>query len=453
MTKIRPLFFFGILFITSSLFFSCQTNNETSEELSASTESSKNHKKVKFIQIDSLMIDVIGGFDIYDYNPNTQLLLAGDIGFGHGDIDFSSLNGNVGNRNVLGHLIINSQGEVIHRFKHTDRSPQGHGANGYDHFFMSDSTVGVLSDLGIFEYELNGDFVKKYAELNTLDFISMYRLDIAAVGPGGKLAIGLAKGLEEAGRAWDSLFQIVKPLHFYDLNQFKTGYEQLEAGFMVKYGFPDHPFFAPKSKYNVRQSPPFMSYNWDANEVYALYPEIPILETYDIESGKLKANYDLAPDHFGAPVPTGTVSGGISGYETLTWLNKGGRMANSYYKQMVQLGDYTLLRYNKAIPMEKVNELLVKGYRKSEEWPSIRRRNYRFYYQLFKDGEKLIPDFPLPILEPQEGQKEFMNDHETRGKIVGGDGLGRIYVLVPNDGNSERDYELIRVYKLELVNE
>ena len=82
---------------------------------------------------------------------------------------------------------------------------------------------------------------------------------------------------------------------------------------------------------------------------------------------------------------------------------------------------------------------------------NTKKKHYKFYYQLFKDGKKVVPDFELPLLEPKRGDFEVMNYRMTRGKIIGGKGLDELYIFVPNTGDEERDYELIRVYKLELT--
>lgn len=430
-------------------FFSCSSDGETTEKKTAQTSLAEEvFTKVQIELVDSLMVDILAKFSVYDYNPKTGLFLAGDIGYG-----IVAIGGSAGSLNRLGHLIIDRTGEILHQTNHTDRGPDGHGGSAVDHFFMSDSTYGVLSKLGLLEYKLNGDLVKKHNELNTLDFIGYPNYDIGAVNSERMMILGLAKGVNEAGRAWDSLYQIVKPLRFFDLNKFVTGYEPIDSGLVEEHGFPDHAFYSPGSKYFVNQFPPRVAFNSTRNEAYALYPELPRLEVYNMQDGMLKGFMDLQPDYFDEQIEMGRAEGGIKGYENLLWLNKGGRMASSYYKDLTQLGPYTLLRYNKAIPKEQISQLVSgPGFRKDENWPGIRRKHYKYYYQLFKDGKKVVPDFEFPDLEPKEGQGEFRSYDLTHGTIVGGDGLNRIYVLVPNEGDTERDYELIRVYKFSLTN-
>ncbi len=129
-------------------------------------------------------------------------------------------------------------------------------------------------------------------------------------------------------------------------------------------------------------------------------------------------------------------------------------MVNSRYHDMIQLGEYTLLRYSTAIPEGVVKGLTSgKGFRRDPDWASIRRKYFHYYYQLLKNGKKVVPDFSLPSLDPQAGTWQFKSDTEVNGFIIGGNGLDEIYVFEPNTGKIERDYELIRVYKLELLSD
>lgn len=394
---------------------------------------------------DSIMIDLIGNLNIYEYNPSNRLFLAGDIS--PGGVIMMGAGPKYG---VLGHLVINENGDIIHQFDKIGNGPEEFGGGALDHFFIGDSAIGVFSKTGLYEYSLDGSFIKKYQKINGQDLVGYSNYKIAATDNEGNLAIGLAKGMDEATRAWDSLFQIVKPMRFYDLGKYQTGYESLEEGEKAKYGFPDHPHYYPESNYGVQQLPPQVVYNRGRKEVYAVYPSIQRMEVYDMETGSFKGFIDTSPDYFGETVEAGSIEGAIGGYESLAWLNRGGRMASSNYQEVDQIGEYTLLRYNKALPPDVLNSLLAKGYNKDERWPALRRQHYKFYYQLFKEGKKVLPDFELPQLEPQEGQLEFKRIRETRGTVIGGDGLNRIYVSMPNDGDVERDYELIYVYELVL---
>ncbi|PWL30211.1 hypothetical protein [uncultured Roseivirga sp.] len=434
------------LFLWSILIFAA-CGNESGDQISTKEKSAEVNEitSAQLVLKDSIMIDVIAGLNIYDYNSKTGLFLAGDVS--PGGVIFM---GATQKFNTLGHLVINRKGEIVHQFKRNGNGPEEFGGGALDNFFLGDSSVAVLSKTGLFQYAIDGNFQKKYKNINGQDLVGYSNYKVGVSDNNGNLAIGLAKGMDDATRAWDSLFQIVKPMRFYDLKAFETGYETLESGEKAKYGYPDHPHYYPESKFGVQQMPPHVAYNSFSDEVYAVYPTIRAIEVYDMETGDFKKRIDTQPDFFGEPVETGTVEGAIGGYEGLAWMNRGGRLASSNYHEIDQIGQYTLLRYNTALPEDILNPLLAKGYNKDERWPAVRRQNYKFYYQLFKDGKKVLPDFELPELEPQEGQVEFIRHNQTRGVVIGGDGLESIYVFMPNDGDVERDYELIYVYELRL---
>ncbi|GEM_PF-2590189 len=445
--KLSLSFFFILAFMT---LFSCQSGG-TSETTQVEVPPEViEYKSARLVQVDSIMIDVIGNFNVYDYQPESQLFLAGDIG------TYMIVMGSTAKSNELGHLVINRQGEIIHQFNRTDKGPEGHGPGAMDNFFMGPSAVGVFAAKGLYQYQLDGTFMHQHKEINTLDHVGISNQRAGFTADGQHVAIGIPKGMEASKKAWDSLFQITKPVWIYNLDkeQNKLNTEVTPGSLVARHGYPDHPIYAPGSKFPHSAFPPRMALNYGQNKLLAVYPEIPEMTVYDMVTGRAEETIALEPEHFEFETETGKASGGIKGYEGLLWSNRGGRMANSNYQELIQLGEYTLLRYNTALPGNAVNELIkTGGPGKSQEWPRLRRKHYRFYYQLFKGSEKVLSDFELPILEPREGHREFMNHSQTRGKIIGGNGLDEIFVFIPNDGDEERDYELIRVFKLELLQE
>ncbi|GAB5526779.1 MAG: hypothetical protein Roseis2KO_46510 [Roseivirga sp.] len=430
--------------------FSCQSGSTSESVETGPQPEAIAYKGAHLVQVDSIMIDVIGNFKVYDYQPESQLFLGGDIGA------YMIVMGAAPRSNELGHLVINRQGEIIHRFNHTDNGPEGHGKGAMDNFFMSPTSVGVFAAKGLYQYALDGSFMHQYKEVNTLDRLGITDQRAGFSADGKHVSIGFPKGMEQAKKAWDSLHQIGKPLWFYDFGreQGQLITERKPGTLIASYGYPDHPIYAPGSKFPHSVFPPRMTLNHAENKLLSVYPEIPELTVYDMETGAALETIALKPDYFEFETETGKASGGILGYEELLWSNRGGRMANSNYQDIIQMGEYTLLRYNAALPSAVVKELIVGGGPgKSQDWPRFRRKHYRYYYQLFKGSEKVLPDFELPLLEPKEGQLEFNNHRKTRGKIIGGNGLDEIFVFIPNDGDEERDYELIRVFKLELLRE
>ncbi len=438
---LRSLSIALILFLSS-----CGSGSEQKNVLKTSDSSDKVYKKVRMVQVDSIMIDVIGNIDFYDYQPQSKLFLGGDLG------PLFRIVGAGPKFNELGYIVVNREGEVLHQFNCIGDGPEEHGKGVYNSFFLGPDKIGVMGKPGLFQYNIDGSFEKKYRDINMKNVAGFSMGHFGFSKTGKKLAIGLPIGMNESAEHHrDSIFQVIKPLWFYDLEKSSENGKELV---MTSFGYPDDPVYAPGSKLPHSAFPPKMALNHKKNQLYAVYPEIPSMAVYNAENGHLVDEVDLKPDHFEFGIEIGKATGGIKGYEGLLWENRGGRMANSGYHEIIQLGDHTLLRYSSAIPLDIINKLVSgPGYRKSEDWPRIRRKYYRFYYQLIKNGEKVLPDFELPILEPQEGDMEFINNAFTHGKIIGGNGLSEIFVFIPNQGDVERDYELIRVFKLELLEE
>jgi len=439
---LRPCIF---LYIALALVACQPASDQNTEEVQ--TSEAPVYTGARLVQVDSIMIDLIGNFKVYDYQPETDLFLGGDIG------GFMIIMGSAPPSNELGHVIFNRHGEILHQFNHADNGPEGHSAGAYDHAFLGTDDIGVMSKKALYRYGIDGSYVGKYTDLNTFDLVGFSGQRMIFSHDGAHIALGLPKGMEEAKSAWDSIFQIVRPLWFYDLGLPNNADEKRLSVKLVKAtGYPDHPIYAPDNEIGKNPFPPLMSVNHLTEELFVVYPLIPQAWVYDMKRGGLKTKIDLAPANFEVETPIGNVSGGVAGYGGLLWSNKGGRMANARYQELTQLGDYTLLRYSLALPSSVVNELVSAPvlFHKNENWPRIRKKHYRYQYQLFKNGEKVLPDFELPLLEPKKGQLEMANNRITRGKIIGGNGLDEVFVFVPNDGDEERDYELIRVYKLEL---
>lgn len=433
----------GILF----LFNACQSGEATKTTIEVTPPSTKKFTQVRLEQVDSIMIDVIGNFGVYDYNAETGLFLAGDIAREY----MMYMGGSGPTVNELGHMVINQEGEIVNQFNRTDNGPEGHRSKASDNFFMSKSSIGVINASGLYEYGLDGTFLKRYRGLNTTDSKGNTTFGgFVDADESGMLAMALPKWSHEG----DSVDGAPMPLRFYNLKAFETGQEPVEDNIIQMYGFPDHKVYVPDSKFPNSLNPR-VSINRVTNKLQVIYPQIPYMEVYDAKTGAFEQNVDLMADHFGDFVETGRIEGGTLGYEGLLWSNRGGKFANSAYRVLVQLGEYSLTMYNTALPAQELKKLINASDKiaKNEEWPSMRRKHYQFYYQLHKNGEKVLPDFRLPEFEPQEGQVEFLRHNKTRGVIIGGDGLDRLYVYIPNDGEEERDYELIRVYKLHLLEE
>ncbi len=422
--------------IVGSGIMSCQSG-ETEKTSSVDIEpKAKVYTNARLVQVDSIMIDAVGNFRVYDYQPESGLFLGGDVKY------FISFAGKPGPKsNELGFLVINRQGEIIHQFNNTKGGPNGHGSAMQSAFFMGPDAMGVLGRIGFYKYNLEGELIRRYKDINYREIFAVSRLRAGFSRDGNRLVLQLPKSLTDAKAAYsDSIFQLVKPLKIYDLNNDQPHVPVYELG------YPDD----PQRNFNLgAASVPFMAMSSSDSLLYTLYPMTREIVAFDLQSGKVAKKIPLNPDKFGGYEVLKELS---QGQRSRNWLNAGARVAMSRYHDMIQLGEYTLLRYSPAVPESAVRLLMMtKGLNNDPNWLRIRRKHYQFHYQLFKDGKKVLPDFELPTLRPDEQDQEFFTSTLTRGKIIGGNGLDEIYVFIPNDGEQERDYELIRVFKLELL--
>lgn len=399
----------------------------------------KHYKEARLVQVDSIMVDVTGSFKMYDYQPESDLFLGGDVQF------FITFPGRGAPKsNVLGLVLFDRSGKVIHQFNNTRGGPNGHGSAIQSAFFMGPDAIGVLGLLGLYKYSLDGKLIKKYSDINYRDIMMINQAKSGFSSDGKILALGMPKSLSDTKAAYsDSIFQLVKPVKIYDLDRYDRNKLPIH-----EYSYPDDP--SRDLKFGA-STVPLMALNPLDSVLYTVYREIPEVIAYDLRSGRSKGRIPLNPDKFEDDVALAELA---QGRKRIDWLNDGGRVAKSQYHDMIQLGEYTLLRYSSAVPINSVNLLTTSpGLREDPNWPEIRRRHYKFYYQLIKDGKKVLSDFELPTLSPQRQHLEFLTTALTRGQIIGGNGIDEIYVFIPNNGEEERDYELIRVFKLQLLEE
>lgn len=115
---------------TVLLFSSCSEGTNDQQSNADVPTSAAVPRTAQFVLKDSIMVDIIGELDIYDYNPNTGLFLAGDIKSGGVHIIGGSRK-----FNSFGHLIINRKGEIIYQFKKNGNGPEEFGGAALVNFF------------------------------------------------------------------------------------------------------------------------------------------------------------------------------------------------------------------------------------------------------------------------------------------------------------------------------
>jgi len=332
---------------------------------------------------------------------------------------------------------------------HADDSPEGHGRGALSSFFIGKDKIGVIGLNGMFVYALDGTFLQKYKEFAAANFIGDPGHRVAAANQDGMMAVGFTKREDYTfdKDKIDSFYQLMKPFHFYKLDEKPVNKEEVKAGLIASFPYPTAEVYAPGFNMLKNQTAPQIGWNLERDQISVLYPEVPLLEHYDMKTGAFVKAVDLAPDHFKNPEE---MPMSADDPEWFDWYNNGGWFANSYYRDLVEIGDYSLLRYTPAVPDSEV-EMLMKtgGTYNNPEWVRIQKEHFNSYYQLFRDDEKIAPDFQIPAFEILEGQNGFGSRFGAiRGQIIGGPSLNRIFVFAPNDEDIERDYELIRVYRL-----
>lgn len=434
--------FCSLLVLLFGLITSCNSQKETDSDQIGSTNYP--YQKAELVKVDSIMIDVVGNIRIYDYNPTADLFLAGDVP----NAQEASFSQGLGLDN-LGILVVNTAGEIIHQFKRTDDGPSGHGNSAADIFFVGDTAIGVWSQKGLYTYSLDGELLFNRAELHSRQLLNDVSYSVATLGEKDNLSLANPKRTDRILANRDSTFLLTRALTIYNFNKLLQGVRVDESQEFVL-NYPDHSIYQPGSKQLLKHLPPRISVNREESKLNVLFHEYAMLYTVALDESHSIDSVALQPYYFGDYVQMPVSED--DGQKYYDWLNFGGYMANSYYHDLVQIGPYTLLRYNPALSPGLVEDLVsTGGPYSSDRWPTIRRNDYQMLYQLFQGPNKLVQDFQLPALEPTSGQVAFQREREIRGQLIGGKTLDQIYLFVPNEGENEREYELIEVYQFILT--
>ncbi|MGE0931600.1 hypothetical protein ACOXY6_12125 [Cytophagales bacterium EPR-FJ-38] len=450
LNKLVKLNFLSALII-ALIAISCEPNNSQSNEKS---DNEFQFSKAELIPIDSIKIDLQRELSFYDYYEPSGLFLAGDVADA-----FTAWMPPGGPKaiNQIGHQIINREGQIISSFNNANDGPEGFGRGALSSFFIDEKRLGVLSLKGLYIYDFAGNLLDKIANLNYLNVIGFSTHKVAAFNlRDSVLAIALPKLDSTSFGNIDKAFENSTALSFIDVNKLGQDFNDVEnlgrefidveMATISSYGFPEYFVYNSNFRFIKVQKPPMLAHNRSENELLVLYPEVPKLYSYDMLDGSFLDSIDLNPSYFKTQEELK-----VPDEEYVDWWNGGGMMANSYFRQIIQLKNYTLIRYTTAIPENKIKEMIPEGgIRQSPNWPIIRKSEFKNIYQIYLDGKKLVKDFEIPLLELKEIHKDFFSSKEMHGQILGGNGLDEIFIYQPNDGEVERDYELIIVYKLEL---
>ncbi|KYG77082.1 hypothetical protein EV198_1254 [Roseivirga ehrenbergii] len=427
------------LFLLRAVFALTVLSNVSSCSNEGSKESSQATGEVTLIPKDSIKIDVLSPIKIYDYDPENNLFLLGDVADG-----FSEMlpDGAMPKGNEVGFIIIDGSGEVLGQFNNTGDGPVNHGVGAKNNLFLDDNRIGVFTKIGFFVYDFDGNLLGRSKALNTQRTHLDIPFDISAF-QNGNLALGYTTMSMKAFQNQDNPFPYMKSFRIFDLNGLLGSDDGINDHTIQNYGFPEG--IADET---IGGTSPRMAFNKRIGVLSVLFSKFQKLHQYSIADGSLLNVIDLKPAYFSSGNES-VVDSGSPGY--LDWRQGGGSLINSTYHDMVQLGDYTLIRYSSVISNTQAGQLVESGgISESEYWETVRKSTYKFYYLLIKDGSVVKQDFELVALSPQPGGEYFRSATDLRGQLIGGSDLNSLYVLYNNDYAQERDYKLIVRYELKL---
>ncbi|KYG79848.1 hypothetical protein AWW67_11080 [Roseivirga seohaensis] len=428
------------LFLLRAVFALTVFSNVSSCSNDGRKESSQASGEVNLIPKDSIKIDVLSPIKIYDYDSENNLFLLGDVA------DAMSIlrpPGAAESGNIIGFIILDKEGEVLGQFNNTGEGPINHGIGSMSNLFLDNNRIGVFTRRGFFVYDFDGSLVGNSKVLNTRSLTVGSYIRMSGF-KNGNLALGYSEWTKEVYENRDNPYPFITSFKIFDLNGLLESDDSIDEHTIHTYGFPDEMADETISA----QSIPRMTLNRRTGVLNVLFSQFQKLHQYSIADGSLLNVIDLKPVYFSSgnesAIPTDS-----PGY--LEWRQGGGSLINSTYHDMVQLGDYTLIRYSSVISNTQAGQLVESGgISESEYWETVRKSTYKFYYLLIKDGNVVKQDFELVALSPQPGEEYFRSATDLRGQLIGGSDLNSLYVLYNNDYAQERDYKLIVRYELKL---
>ncbi|KYG73230.1 hypothetical protein [Roseivirga echinicomitans] len=418
------------LFLLRAVFALTVFSNVSSCSNEGSKESSQASGEVSLIPKDSIKIDVLSPIKIYDYDSENNLFLLGDVADGFSELLPPKV---MPKGNEIGFIIVDGAGEVLGQFNNTGDGPVNHGIGAKNNLFLDDNRIGVFTQIGFFVYDFDGNLLGRSKTLNTQRTYLDIPFDISAF-QNGNLALGYTTMSMKAFQNQDNPYPYMKSFRIFDLNGLLGSDDGINEYTIQNYGFPEG--IADET---IDGTSPRMAFNKRTGVLSVLFSKFQKLHQYSIADGSLLNVIDLKPAYFS------------SGNEPIAAAGNAGKLTNSAYHDMVQLGDYTLIRYSSAISNTQAGQLMNSGgLSESEYWETLRKSTYKFYYLLIKDGSVVKQDFELEALSPQLGEEYFRSTSDLRGQLIGGSDLNALYVLYNNDYAQERDYKLIVRYKLKL---
>jgi hypothetical protein len=391
---------------------------------------------MRMVARDSIKIEVLNEIKAFDYDAENKVFLLGDVA------DAMSIMLPPGVKapgNELGFLLIDSKGQRLGQFNNTGEGPVNHGIGAMNNLLLDNGRIGVFTRRGFFVYDYDGNLIARSKALNSRSLTDLPTYRISAFQD-GHLALGYSKITDRASQHWDSLYRYASAFSVFDLEELLAADNEVDEYIIRQYDFPEGVVDETISEFIPRIT--LDRQNGVLNVLFAKFHQV---HQYAIADGSLLNVIDLKPQYF----DSGNEPPAKSGERGGNWSGNGGGLINSAYHDMIQTGEYTLIRYSSAISMTQAEQLVSSGGPSaSEYWETLRRTNYKYYYLLIKGGTIVRQDFQLEELEPQPGEEFFHSTTNLRGQLIGGDGLESLYVLYNNDYSEERSFKLIVRYAL-----
>lgn len=402
-------------------------------------DASQAKEGVRLMALDSIRLDILEPLSAYDYLAEEGIFLLGDVADAMSVMlpPGASLEGN-----KVGFVTLNSKGQILGKFNNTGEGPVNHGIGSSSNLLLEKDRIGVMSRRGFYIYDFTGNLIDQVPTIHSRSLIVGPYIRMGAFA-NGKLALGYTTLTREAYENQDNPYPYMTSFKIFDLEKAMASDDD-QASIISSYGYPE----GSADETIVFNDIPLITLNRKAGILNVLFAKFKQLKQYRLTDGELLNSINLNPANFHSgnepSMPTNSK-------EYYSWLRNGGELLNSKFYEMIQLGEYTLIRYNSALQSSQIEQLVsTGGPTESPVWEGIRDTAYKFYYLLVKDGEVVKQDFELKNLTPQIGEEFFESTDQLRGQIIGGDDLNSIYVLYNNDYAEERAYKLIVRYALEL---
>lgn len=272
--------------------------------------------------------------------------------------------------------IVNFYGKVIKDFKRSGYDNLGFGQYLGGVTFLNDGSLMVLSDLGFYNYSIDGDLKSYFRHSNEIEmagglFVSG-QLNLQQIETSNSQVIGFVSMINLINTSG------VNQKEFYSEVRLLNKVEYPSYNYQQFLEYPDKGIYKQTNGYYHNHYPLFsLTNNKILNVIYNLEG---IIYQYDIESMKLVSTLDIEPDNFTTCSP---FDFGTSSNDYVVTLK------SDYYTNIFSSGDTLLLTYTKWLDdnneLQSVSDINSKGY-----------LHKKYYLQILIQSTREIFEIELP---------------------------------------------------------